>query len=274
MALKAVREVDLIELSRYLRLLVWGEPGTGKTTLLASACLDPLTAPMLFVDYKSQVGSLASNSEYLAAMVRGDLIIISIDRYKDLEDIFTWLISGRGANGSLDGLMKSLGHPDDLMPKSVGIDSVTELQATEVMRRAGNPMGKFRSELSMPEIKDWGKLKNQFTLLGDVSYHLPYHMMFAGLEEVDYADAEIGKAPRVTGYRLAMQGASQRLFPAYAMTIMRLEREAPNKEGHYNVGTMDSSLSKVKEQTGLIPKKIYSPTIPKLVKCLNSIERK
>ena len=268
MALKALREEDLVELSRYLRLLIWGEPGTGKTTMGASACLDPISAPVLFCDYKSQVGSLASNPEFLEKIQTGDLIIVQLAEYKDLEAVFTWLKKGRGSNGSLDGLMKGLGHADDMMPKTIVVDSITELQATEVMRRAGNTVGSFKTELDMPEIRDWGKIKNQFTLLGDLFYKLPYHMIFCGLEETDYAEAEIGKPPKVVGYRLALQGASQRLFPAYAMTIIRLERAGVNAKGIFNKGTTDSSLSKVKEQTGKIPKEMFNPTIPQLVKCL------
>ena len=268
MALKALREEDLVELSRYLRLLIWGEPGTGKTTMGASACLDPISAPVLFCDYKSQVGSLASNSEFLEKIQTGDLIIVQLEKYVDLEAVFTWLEKGRGSNGSLDGLMKSVGHADDIMPKTVVVDSVTELQATEVRRRAGNSIGSFKTEIEMPEIKHWGKLKNQFTLLGDMFYHLPYHMVFCGLEETDYEDAEIGKAPKVSGYRLALQGAAQRLFPAYAMTCIRLERVGVNAKGIFNKGTTDSSLSKVKEQTGKIPKEMFNPTIPQLVKRL------
>jgi len=270
MALKAMREEDLVVLSKYIRLLIWGEPGVGKTTMGASACLDPITAPVLFCDYKSQVGSLASNPEYLRKILSGDLLIIQLEKYTDLETIFSWLQKGRGSNGSLDGLMKSVGHASDVMPKTVVVDSITELQATEVMRRAGNTIGSFKAELDMPEIRDWGKLKNQFTLLGDLFYKLPYHMVFCGLEETDYEETEIGKPPKVAGYRLALQGASQRLFPAYAMTIMRLERASVNNKGYFNKGTTDSSLSKVKEQTGKIPKIVYNPTIPQLVKCLET----
>ena len=102
---KAVRPDDLLELTKYLRLLVWSEPGQGKTTMLASACLSPLTAPMLFIDYKSQVGSLASNPEYMAAMRTGDLMILSLTKYDDLEPIIAWLKGGRGSNGQLDKYM-------------------------------------------------------------------------------------------------------------------------------------------------------------------------
>jgi len=272
MALKALREEQLVELSKYLRLLLWGEPGTGKTVMGASACLDPLTSPVLFCDYKSQVGSLASNPEYLRKILSGDLLIIQLEKYTDLETIANWLSRGRGSNGSLDKLMASVGHADDVMPKTVVIDSVTELQATEVMRRAGNTIGKFQADLDMPEIRDWGKLKNQFTLLADEFYKLEYHMVFSGLEEPDYADAEVGKERKVSGYRLALQGSAQRLFPAYAMTSMRLERVPTNAKGIFNVGMTDSSLSKVKEQTGKIPAKVYNPTIPKLAAYLRGEE--
>ncbi len=265
--MKQITQEQLDELAKYLRVLVYGEPGTGKTWFGASGCLDPETSPTLFVEYRAQIASVRSNPEYMKAMTEGRLIILELERYSELDYIITWLTLGRGSVKALDKMMEANGHADDVMPRTLVIDSLTELQRSEVMRRAGNPPNKFLSDLQAPQIQDWGTLLNQFTLLAHMFYGLPYHVIFSGLETVDYGKAPIGEQAPVMGYRLAMQGQAKRQFPAYAMTLMRLER-APLNSNVYSIGYTQAIKAKTKEQTGLIPAKIPNPTIPKLAKLL------
>ena len=251
---------SLAEEAQLLRLVVYGEPGTGKTWFGASGALDPLTAPVLYLEFRAQIASLRSNPQYLQAMEEKNLVIISLDEYKDLNHIYTWLATGYGSNPSIDALFNEA-------PKTVVIDSLTELQRAEVMRIAGNQPGRFVRDVEPPEIQHWGSLLNEFTLLAHLFYQLPYHLVFVGLEQTDYAKKVIGETRQAVGYRLALQGAAQKQFPAYALTVMRLDRAPANLEMHA-IGYTYSVLSKTKEQTGMLPAKIGAPTIPKLAKLL------
>ena len=266
--MKPVTTTQLNEAAEKLRMVGYGEPGTGKSTLGASGCLDESTSPTLFVEYRAQIAALRSNPEYLKAMENGRLVIVTLERYSELDYIYTWLQRGRGSQRQLDDIFSNRGHADDVMPKVIVIDSITELQRSEVMRRAGNPTGKFLTTVEAPQIQHWGQLLNQFTLLAHLFFQLPYHIVFLGLETVDYAKRVVGQAQQVTGYRLALQGQAIRQFPAYALTLMRMERAATNTQGVFNVGYTQSVMAKTKEQTGMIPAKIPNPTIPKLVKML------
>jgi len=267
--MKQITEEALDAAARYGRIIDYGEPGTGKTVFGASGCLSPETSPTLFVDYKSQVTSLRSMPAYLEAMKDGRLMIVSLDNYAELDYVYTWLSRGRGSFPSFDKMMDKYGHAKDVMPKVVTIDSVSELQAAEVLRRAGNDIGVFLTDVASPEIKHWGSLLSQFTLLANLFFQLPYHIVFSGLEAVDYGKHAIGEDPPIVGHRLHLQGGAQRLFPAYALTVMRLEIAPVNKEGVFNLGYTKSSTSSTKEQTGKIPARIANPTIPKLVAYLN-----
>ncbi len=246
--------------SQYLRLLVYGEPGTGKTWFGASAALDPLTAPAMFLEYRAQISSLRSNPDFLAAMDAGDLVILQLEKYSELNYVYTWLKNGHGSNATFDDLFKEA-------PKTVVIDSLTELQRTEVMRIAGNPQDKFLSAVDTPEIQHWGSILNQFTLLANLFYKLPMHVIFVGLEDVDYGPRNVGEAPPIQGYRLALQGSSQRQFPAYALTLMRLDRLPPGADGHC-MGYTRARRAKTKEQTGMLPAKLPNPSVPILAKYL------
>ena len=246
--------------AKYLRMLVYGEPGSGKTWLGASAALDELTAPVLYVEHRAQIASLRSNPDYVAAMEDGRLVILSLDKYEELNHIYTYLFRGQGSSESFDELFPTF-------PKTLIVDSLTELQRAEVMRRAGNTPDKFLTDVEAPQIQHWGQLLNQFTLLANKFYALPMHVVFMGLEDVDYAPRIVGQAPQVTGYRLALQGSAQRQFPAYALTVMRLER-APRNSQAYCVGYTQAIRAKTKEQSGKIPAKVVGPTIPALARML------
>jgi hypothetical protein len=262
-------------------MLVYGEPGSGKSWLGASAALDELTAPVLYVEHRAQIASLRSNPDYVAAMEGGQLVILSLEKYEELNFVYTYLFQLAGLLGQgyteeykeirrkklVDkGGIAELFH-QSCPPKTLIVDSLTELQRTEVLRVAGNPVNKFLTEIDPPQIQNWGSLLNQFTLLANKFYALPMHVIFMGLEDVDYAPRIVGQAPRVTGYRLALQGSAQRQFPAYALTVMRLER-APRNSQAYCVGHTQAIRAKTKEQTGVIPATVVGPTIPALARML------
>jgi len=248
--------------AQYLKLCCYGEPGTGKTWMAASAALDEVSSPVLFIEYRAQIASLRSNPKYLKAIEDERLVILRLGSYEELSHIYTWLFRGSGSKPALDDKFTKHGPP-----KTVVLDSLTELQRAEVLRRGGNTPGKFIRDVASPEIRDWGSLLNQFTLLAHLYYALPYHVCFFALEAVEHGKHPVGEVPPIVGYRIAMQGAAQRQFPAYALTVMRLER-APRNSKAFTIGYTSGARAKTKEQSGMIPDKIPNPTIPLLVKML------
>lgn len=260
------------EEGRWLRLMGYGQPGTGKTWFGASAAFDELTTPCLFLEYRSQIASLRSDPRIAAAIEKKDLVILRLEAYAELNHVYTFLKTGK---------QKQLAERfEGVMPASVVLDSVTELQRTEVLRRGGNEEGVFLAEIESPEIGGWNKLLNQFALLARLFYDpdLACHMIFLALEQVEYGRVvgPSGKPTletKVTGFGPALQGAAQSQVPAYALTLMRLVRAAPNAK-YYNVGYTRAAKTAAKEQTGAFPKKIEGPTIPALVKALAGVEDK
>lgn len=248
------------KLARYLRLMNYGEPGTGKTWLGASAALDKLTSPVIFVNYKGQIASLRSNPQYMEAIKDGRLGIVTLKNYAELDHVYSWLYRGAGSRPVFDKAFP-------VFPRTVVIDSITELQRSEVMRIPGNTPGKFMVTIAAPKIKDWGTILNTFTSMADLFYHLPMHVVISGLESTIFGEVEVGKEPKAAGYRIALQGSGQTQVPAYSLTLMRLVR-APANADHYSVGYTRSSMMKTKEQTGMLPKKIAGPTIPMLARLL------
>jgi hypothetical protein len=267
--MRHLKPAALEQEAKYLRMLVYGEPGSGKTWLGASAALDELTSPVLYVEHRAQIASLRSNTEFVRAMENGRLVVLSLDKYEELNYVYTYLFQHAGRAPESPVHTEGIGSLflEYGPPKTLIVDSLTELQRTEVLRVAGNPVDKFLTDISPPQIQNWGSLLNQFTLLANKFYALPMHVVFLGLEDVDYAPRIVGEAPKVTGFRLALQGSAQRQFPAYALTVMRLERAPRNSQAHA-VGHTKAIRAKTKEQSGKIPAKVVGPTIPMLAEML------
>jgi len=239
--------------AEYLRMLVYGEPGTGKTWLCASACLDPDASPVLFLDYRGQVTSLRGHPDYAERIEDGRLFLVRLGAYSDLNHIYTWMV-GKDVP-SLDKAW-----PNEGRPKTLVLDSITELQRLEVMRRAGNDPEVFTQDLERPTIRNWGTLLDQFVLLARLFYDLQCHVIFTALERVDFDDKD-----KVTGHKIAMQGQASRQLPAYALTVMRLESAPRSMKDTFNVGYTVGHQSASKDQTGCLPAQIANPTVPKIL---------
>lgn len=257
----------------YLRLFMYGAPGVGKTWLGASGCLSDATSPWLFLSYRSQIQSLAANEDYRHSLLDGSLVVIELDGYENINLIYNWMKLRRpGYNAKMDELFTL--NNEIRWPKGVTLDSITELQRTEAMRRAGVRMEEVQTDVPAPEIRDWGHLLHQFTLLGRLMYDspavFPYHVVFCALEMAEYDADKVTLATkdnRPTGFKPAMQGQAQDLVPAYALTLMRLVK-APRNVDYFNRGMTYEPRSASKDQSGRFPSTVNGPTIPKMVSML------
>lgn len=275
--------VDVLkEESQFLRLMVYGAPGSGKTWFGASACLRPETSPWLFLSYRSQIQSLASSLTYREAIEDGRLVVVELDKYEQINMWYNWLRLRRpGYNAKCDELFMRTKEGKVHWPKGVTIDSVTELQRTEVMRRAGASDTEVQADVPAPKIQDWGKILHQFTLFGRLMFDspktFPYHVVMCALEMSVYDDKDEQGKDKLnlstkdispSGYKVAMQGQSQDLVPAYALTLMRLTRAPRNVNAHARGLTYEPNAH-TKDQSGRFPRRIDGPTIPKMVAMLH-----
>jgi len=262
--MRQITKDTLQDEAQYLRLLVYGEPGVGKTWFAASAALSPETAPCLFLDFRGQVASL-EHPRYKEVLAKKQLVILRLDHYKELNHVYSYLKS----HGELGA--DSFGKLLPEFPRTVALDSLTELQRAEAMRRAGNRADTFLVDVEGPQIQDWGKLLNQFTLLAHLFYSLPMHVVFTALESVELSSTTGTEVPRVQSRRIALQGQAKRQLPAYALTVMRLVLS--QTAGTHTIGyTAQDGVSVVKDQTGALPPKLGDPTLPGLVALLRGGE--
>lgn len=169
--------------NRFIKALIFGPAGQGKTTLMGSAALDERTAPMLVIDFEGGSGSLAGL----------DVDIAPVQSWEDFNEVYNNLANG----DTVDGV-------DYSQYKSVAIDSITEIHIfalLDILREKGPT----RRDPDALEIQDYGKASTQLRRLLRAFRDLPLHVFFSALAK----DTEIKGLGRVTMPSLSGQMAEE-----------------------------------------------------------------
>lgn len=142
------------EVIDWINLLVYGDPGVGKTRLMSTAQDHEGTAPILFLDIDGGVTTLRK---------RPDIDVRSIRSIQDITDIYNEVV--KDTSGYY---------------RSIVIDSLTELQKldmTTVMRSAP-AVQRGDQDPDVPSQREWGKSSERIRRIVRAYRDLPMNTLF------------------------------------------------------------------------------------------------
>jgi len=173
--------IPAAESIEYINMLVYGNPGAGKTVLAGSADAVPDMRPVLFIDVEG--GTFSLRDRY------PEVEVVRVDSWKSMQRIYDALYRG------------------DHKYRTVVLDSLTEIQKFSMY----NIMHQLLQENpdrdpEVPGMREWGKNIEQIRRLVRAFRDLPMNAVFTALAATD-KDSKTGSVvtrPSLSG-KLAME---------------------------------------------------------------------
>lgn len=250
--------VKASELSGKINMLIYGEPGVGKTRVIGSCDAIPELRKVCILDIDG--GALTVRDTF------PNVDVIRITSYKELQGVYDDLKAG--------------GHSY----QTIGIDTITEVQKynmTDVMKNliARDPN---RNEY-VPDRREWAISSEMVRRMIHAFKDLPYNTIFTA-----HVKDEQDEATGVTTKRPDLPGKLARQIPGwFDLVVYMYEREVniKNQEGTV-IGkevkrlmlTKNGGRTIVKDRTDKLPRiyevKPNAPTMADMHKILNSPKEK
>lgn len=223
---------------RFVKTLIFGPPGQGKTHLLGTAQEDARTSPMLLLDFEG-------GHETLAGL---DIDVIEIREWDDYNEAYEFLAN------------------DDHKYQSIGIDSVSETHIwalLEILRKEGEG----RRDPELLEQRDYGKASVQLRRLLREFRDLPMHVFYtATAKEIDERGVGRVRVPQMAG-QMAEEVAALMSVVGYLALV---EDEEGTTQRELLLQNFPGFRTKVRSPWNkVVPDSLENPTVTALLDALD-----
>lgn len=201
-----------------LRVLVYGKPGSGKTTFAATAALDPRTSPVLWVDAGGNPISIAHTFNRAGKAIDETAIaVLKLDRIEELTEVYAWLANGQPE----DAFAKSNGLTPGF--KTIVFDGFTQIQRLSfesVQNTSGIMPGQSAPK---PQWTHFRSVLGQMIIVASKFYTLPLHVIATALEDTDVRYRTQGDPEtQYNYYQPLFSGQTLHELPAWALNVGRM----------------------------------------------------
>jgi len=258
-----------------LAVLVYGKPGSGKTTFLGSACDDDRSYPVLHVD-------ISGNPETLAKRKGRKPYVLRLDKLSELNAIFDWFSKGQPTDHTV---VEKLGCKSGY--KTLVFDGITAIQRKSFNIVLGQEL-KPGDIPKKPEWNDYSAVLRQMLVIATcfLQQLRSVHVLVSCLEHTDTRYRVPGAANTAYAYaEPGLQGQAVTELPGEALAVMRFAHKstlAPEIDkalrAKYTIAQLrENRYVYAKDQHHLggtiVDDAVYlaDPTVPMLLDAINAV---
>lgn len=250
----------------YLKALIYGNAGAGKTRLVGTSALDDRMYPCLYLNYGGNPVSIRTYERLP--------LVIDITKLSDFNAIYDYLAKGQPKTHPVyTEIVEPSGIEEPF--KCVIIDQLTDLQ-NFVFFQVAHPNGLPPATIPKKRgFDEYNKVKYFCDNFTDLFYKLPLHVIFTAWEQSIDKD----KYPDSCDVMPMFEGASRKSIAGRALLVGRIQpkQALPNallsvlkrqkEEPEYNVIFFESKgnfLAK-NQYGGTLPKYLCDPTMTQIL---------
>jgi len=194
-----------------LRVLIYGKPGAGKTTLAGTAGLDERSAPVLWLD-------CGGNPSVLAKLKGARIDVLRITQVRELENVYNWLAEGQPAK-------HIFAQENALKPpyRTIVFDGITQVQRLSFDMVMGTEAQAPGTLAPKPAWTHYRAVLSQMIVIASRFYTLPLHIIMTAFDHPDMRQLDpTDDKTAFTYHEPMLQGQSVDELPGWALSVGRL----------------------------------------------------